>query len=146
MTARTYIPTAMKAASQEENDERLEHWRRAVAALIDAVQLWVSASSGWKVSQSDTEITEDGTGRPYALPILEITSPQGVIVLEPIAARVAGARGRVDFYGWPSLYRVMLLLQPEGEWVVRTDSGIDWPHDWGKDTFFELAKSLSRAS
>ena len=146
MSARTYIPSALKTQFQVEAGKRRENWLYAVAALHQEVKHWVSEQPDWTVIESETEILEDGAKSAYTLPVLEITGPQGTVILEPIAALVSGAQGRVDLYGWPSLYRVMLLLQPNGRWVVRTDSGLDWPHNWSKDTFFELAKGLLRDS
>jgi len=67
--------------------------------------------------------------------------------LEPIARGTVGAQGRVDLYAWPSLFRVMLLHKPRGkdrplEWVVRTESGLDWPQAWSRETFLTLADGL----
>ena len=70
------------------------------------------------------------------MPVLTIHAPQGRLILEPIARGIVGAQGRVDLYAWPSLFKVLLLHKPRGkdrplEWVVRTESGLDWPQPWG---------------
>lgn len=44
----------------------------------------------------------------------------------------------------------MLLHKPRDkdrplEWVVRTESGLDWPHPWGRETFLALAEGLLKA-
>ena len=38
-----------------------------------------------------------------------------------------------------------MLILAEGKWSVLTDSGIDWPEPWGRETFVELAISLTKA-
>lgn len=31
-----------------------------------------------------------------------------------------------------------MLVRKQGNWRVRTDSGIDWPKPWSRETFVEL--------
>ena len=143
-------------------EELREEWVRDVTDLMGTVSVWArewlrsrgwTPAQGWGVRETYerrvTRVPED----VRALPVLEINAPpdrqadvpEERLVLEPIAFLVAGAKERVDFYAYPGLPRVMLLRQPGG-WVVRTDSGINWPHPWNQTTFVELAEALLDAS
>ncbi len=120
--------------------------------LADEVQAWAGqeAARGWRVEREEKELAEEVVGGAYRVPVVTIIAPQGRLVLEPIARGTVGAQGRVDLYAWPSLFRVMLLHKPRGkdkpiEWVVRTDSGLDWPQPWSRETFLALADGLLNA-
>ena len=104
--------------------------------LADDVQSWATqeAARGWRVETEERELAEEVVGGAYRVPVVTIHAPQGRLIMEPIARGTVGAQGRVDLYAWPSLYRVMLLHKPhnhEYEWVVRTESGLDWPQPPG---------------
>jgi hypothetical protein len=117
-----------------------EEWLGAIDALREQVKGWAEAQ-GWRVDQSEREVIEEQIGA-YHVPVLEIDTPRGQVVLEPKGQDLVGARGRVDLYAWPTLYRVMLLRKPGQDWVVRTESGLNWPHPWEQATFVELAEGL----
>ncbi len=129
------------------------NWERHTAQLAEEVQTWAAQEAGargWRVEREEIEHAEEVVGGTYHVPVLTIHAPQGRLVLEPIARGVMGAQGRVDLYAWPSLFRVMLLHKPRGkdaglEWVVRTESGVDWPLPWGRETFLTLAEGLLNA-
>lgn len=128
-------------------------WERHTALLADEVQSWAeqeAAARGWRVEREELELAEEVVGGAYHVPVVTIYASQGRLVLEPIARGVMGAQGRVDLYAWPSLFRVMLLHKPLGKdaglnWVVRTESGVDWPLPWGRETFLTLAEGLLNA-
>lgn len=120
-----------------------QDWLQAVDQRIHEVQEWAHAA-GWKVTRSVKDMIEASTG-PYSVPTLEIDTGDGTVTFEPIGRDVIGATGRIDLSAWPSLYRVMLVRRQDGSWVVRTDSGINWPHPWGSETFIELSRSLANA-
>src|SRR5436190_4395925 len=84
-----------------------EEWLGAIDALREQVRGWAEAQ-GWQVDQSEREVLEEQIGA-YKVPVLEIDTPRGQVVLEPKGQDLVGARGRVDLYAWPTLYRVMLL-------------------------------------
>ena len=42
------------------------------------------------------------------------------------------------------MFRVMLLRQSD-QWIIRTESGLDWPQAWSQETFLTLADGLLRA-
>jgi hypothetical protein len=92
----------------------------------------------------------------YKAPILSIITPNGKLVMEPVARVTFGGQGTVELYAWPTLFRVRLLRKPKEprqhihniediEWTILTDSGIQWPNSWSKGTFFELAEGLLQA-
>lgn len=129
------------------------NWERNTSLLAEEVQTWAeqeAAARGWRVEREEKELAEEVVGGAYHVPVVTIYAPQGRLVLEPIARGVLGAQGRVDLYAWPSLFRVMLLHKPRGKdaglkWVVRTESGVDWPLPWGRETFLTLAEGLLNA-
>lgn len=131
-------------------------WEKQTRQLADDVETWVrqETNRGWRVEREEKELAEEVVGGLYHVPIITIHAPQGRLILEPIARGIVGAQGRIDLYAWPSLFRVMLLHKPRGkdnsedqplEWVVRTESGLDWPLPWNRETFLNLAQSLLNA-
>jgi hypothetical protein len=114
-----------KRLSKAKANEVAGQWQDTVDGLVDQVRGW-SAERGWTATVSGREVTEEGLGS-YRIPSVEIATPRGRLLLEPVTRYVGGADGRVDFSVWPSLYRVMLLHRPDQGWVVDTESGIDWP-------------------
>jgi len=96
------------------------------------------------VERAEKELAEEIVGGAYRVPVVTIHALQGRLILEPIARGTMGAQGRVDLYAWPSLFRVMLLRR-DGGWVARTESGIDWPQAWDRETFLTLADGLLKA-
>ena len=130
-----------------------DDWERHTALLADEVQAWArqeESARGWRVEREEKELAEEVVGGWYHVPVLTIHAPQGNLILEPIARGTVGAQGRVDLYAWPSMFRVMLLHKPRGkdrplEWGVRTESGLDWPQPWSRETFLVLAEGLLKA-
>jgi|GEM_PF-632307 len=131
-------------------EQSRRNWERSTLMLADEVQSWAeqeAAARGWRVEREEKELAEEVVGGAYRVPVVTINAPQGRLILEPIARGTVGAQGRVDLYAWPSLFRVMLLHKPRGkdrplEWVVRTESGLDWPQAWSRETFLTLADGL----
>jgi hypothetical protein len=117
-----------------------DEWLSAIDALRQQVREWAE-QQGWAVTQTEREVIEDQIGT-YKVPVLDIETPRGQVVLEPTGQDTLGGWGRVDLYAWPTYYRVMLMRKPGLDWVVRTESGINWPHPWGHATFVELTEGL----
>jgi hypothetical protein len=117
-----------------------EEWLGAVDALGKQVRGWAE-QQGWSVDQSEEEVTEEELGT-YRVPIWQIHTPRGTALLRPVGREILGARGRVDLSAWPTLYRVMLLQKPDQNWVIRTESGLNWPHPWKQETFVEVTEGL----
>jgi hypothetical protein len=133
-------PTLKPAEAARAKDE----WLRTVDELEQQVREWAEAQ-GWTVEQSEREVNDAYIGT-YKVPVLEITTPQGEVVLEPAGTDVLRAQGRVDLYAWPSHYRVLLFRETDRQnWLVWTESGLTWPHPWGPSTFVELAEGLAKA-
>ena len=147
--------TTDQARDLESRKTQSRHnWERHTRRLADDVQDWIRQTAedhGWRVERSELELSEEVVGGAYVVPVVTVYAPQGRLILEPIARGTVGAQGRVDLYAWPSLFRVMLLHKPRGkdrplEWVVRTESGLDWPLPWNRETFLALAEGLLNAS
>jgi hypothetical protein len=126
--------------SPAERAQLRSEWLKVVDALAHQVRGW-AAKKGWSVTDEQREVNEERLG-VYQVPVLQIDTPRGQVILEPIARDVAGADGRVDLYAWPTHFRVKLLRSGDESWYVRTDSGINWPHPWREETFVELAEGL----
>lgn len=154
----TLTLTKEQAAGQKTRmAQSRQSWERDTALLADKVQAWAdqeAAARGWHVEREEKELAEEVVGGAYRVPVVTIHAPQGRLILEPIARGTVGAQGRVDLYAWPSLFRVMLLHRPRGkdvsenrplEWVARTESGLDWPQPWNRETFLTLAEGLLKA-
>src|SRR4051794_36252396 len=105
--------------SKKQADAERTSWRHAVTTLKEQVQAWAQAR-GWEVSERSQSVTDDSIGE-YEVPILEVDTPKGRVVLEPIGRDILGVNGRVDLYAWPTHYRIMLLRTGEDQWTVRTD-------------------------
>lgn len=115
-------------------------WMDSIAAETKS---WAE-SAGWLVHRKQKTMQEPGLGE-YEAPVLEIKTPDGHLIVEPVALQVIGAEARIDLYAWPSLNRVK-LVRVKDQWVIRTDSGIDWPKTWSREAFLELAQQLTRAA
>ena len=123
-----------------------DQWLEALKLLVDKVSAWASQEKGWRVNPVDTQsVSEEGLGT-YSVPVLTIHTPEGRLVLEPIARNSPGS-GIVELYAWPSLYRVRLLQdQPGGEWEAHIDGWYVVPQQWNKESFVQIAHSLLGAA
>jgi hypothetical protein len=142
---------------------RREDWLQAVETLFADVEVWArewltsrerTPAFDWDVLRREKELGEDFSRDKYLVPVLEITlRPHEVILvreeklmLEPIGFNPSTGTGRVDFFTWPAMYRVRLLDRAgEGHWTIKTDSGLDWPLPWNKETFVQIAEGLLKA-
>ncbi len=133
--------------SPTDAEAAIEEWKSAVSAVFTQVQHWVAEDRpDWQIAFSSMDVTEASSGK-YTIQILEISAPIGQLMLEPVGRDVFGAKGRIDLYAYPSHYRVMLLRSySDGEWVMRTGSGINWPQPWGRDGFLAVADRLLDAA
>ena len=130
----------MSTINQNLNSNSIrDEWLALLAQLRDTITQWVQEDK-WLVDEQQKTITEDKLGT-YTTCELHVRSPQGNLIVEPVARFVAGAEGRVDISAFPTLHR-FLLIRKDGRWQLRTDSGVPWPKEWSRDTFLELAKHL----
>lgn len=136
-----------------ENTAGREEWLDAVEVLAAEVTEW-SHSQGWDILARSRKADRDFFDEEQGVSIIEIdTHPQDdrsgsdvKLVLEPMAYNSVSGIGRVDFYVWPALYRVRLLHSPDNSnWIIRTDSGLDWPLPWNQETFTQIVHGLLRA-
>jgi hypothetical protein len=118
-------------------------WLRDIEPIVTDVSSW-SADIGWIVHRKEKPEHERALG-DYTVPVVEIKTPAGHLIVEPVARAVVGADGRIDLYAWPSLHR-MMLIRAGGQWRLKTDSGVYWPKPWSKETFLELAQELTGAA
>ena len=123
-------------------DRERADWISAVRALTDSIHQWAEEQR-WTVTWWDKAIEEQHLGK-YAVPQLVVTTPHGHLAVEPVARDVLGADGRVDIIAMKTFNRLM-LVRAGGRWVVRTESGIEWPADWSKETFLDLVQRLAAA-
>src|SRR6266511_3831152 len=100
--------------SPEEQAHLRDEWLRVVEGLGHQVRGWAE-KKGWTVTEEPREVNEERLG-VYRAPVLQIDTPHGQVILEPIARDVAGAEGRVDLYAWPTHFRVKLLRKADGIW------------------------------
>ncbi len=136
-----------EAAFQDRLTRLREQWVEQVTALMRQAETWAVEAQdtrGWTIERETHEIEEEVVGGAYVVPGLRLSAGEDELRLEPVARGVLHADGRVDLYAWPSLFRVM-LLRKNGEWIVRTESGLDWPQTWNRETFLTLADGLLRA-
>ena len=138
--ATTATPTSESAVSKEHIRDQ---WVHDVMELVHKAKSW-SSCQGWETKITPTTLGEEVTGGIYTVDQLTIDAPTGRLVLEPVARGTMGADGRVDLYAWPSFFRVQILRR-KGQWIVRTESGLDWPQPWGAETFRTIAEGLLRA-
>jgi hypothetical protein len=121
----------------------LQGWKDAVNAVVTAAQTWAK-QRGWRTEIAPIQLTEDRLGT-YEVPLLTVETPQGKMVLEPIARWTSPGDGRIDVLGWPSLNRLTLVRQGN-DWVLETEGGMRWPQPWNPATFADLAGNLNRAA
>ncbi len=127
-----------------DSDRIVSEWTDSVRSLLEELAGWFR-DEGWTVRWGSRQITEDDLGT-YTIKMLEVQTPDGLLFVEPVARLVGSADGRVDFYAYPTLYRVMLLRRREGgDWWIRTDSGIPVRHPWSRETFVQLGRDLLSA-
>jgi hypothetical protein len=135
----------MSEAAVADPVQEREEWIETIHELFVQITGWAAARK-WTVSTKSLELTEDLLGT-YQVPSLTLQTGRGAVMLEPVARRVMGAAGRIDLYAYPSLFRVMLLRSTkDGQWLIRTDSGIFIKQPWNEETFAELVEDLTGAA
>jgi hypothetical protein len=132
----------LQDSEQTETGRARAEWQAAIGELERQISEWAGAE-GWEVTAAPRELREESIGT-YVVPDLRIATPDGQrLVLEVKARGPLQARGQVELLAWPTLFRVMLLQQQdEGQWIIRTDSGVPIRKRWNRRTFIELAKDL----
>ena len=137
----------MKTATAKPIDIALrDNWLRTIQQLEDQIKTWVYMGSDWSTEWSESrEIEEELLGK-YTVSVLTIHTPNGRLILEPIARNYPG-RGIVELFAWPTLFRVRLLRgEEDSDWQVRVDSGFILHEEWNRENFVRLASDLLSAS
>jgi hypothetical protein len=121
-------------------------WIRSLQNLAEQVSEWAKSEPDWQVAPTRfSDITEERIGT-YSAPVVTIQTPKGRLMLEPIARNFPG-RGIVEFYAWPTLFRVRLLRgDADADWQVRVDSGFILHEEWNRSNFIRLGNDLLGAS
>jgi hypothetical protein len=125
------------------SSKALEEWRSLVNDVLRDVEAWAS-DRHWAVHREDKTVRESRLGE-YTVPVLSVLAPAGRVQVDPVARYVAGGEGRIDLLAWPSLTR-MLLIRTGGKWVLKTESGVEWPEGWNQQTFGRLVEVLNAAA
>jgi hypothetical protein len=117
-----------------------EKWDVIASNLLEDIRKW-SIENGWEVSDRNSfegmhTLDEEGFKAD-----LWVHTPAGTVCLDVLRGGVAGAEGRIDLMDYPTLRRVMLVSKGAGM-RIRTDSGIDWPNSWSKETYYDLVNRL----
>jgi hypothetical protein len=135
---------AMLAEAKLDPDEARSRWLETVAGFTDQVSAWARGQN-WRVDVKQLERSEELLGT-YDVPLLIIQTERGAVIVEPVARVVAGSEGRIDIYAYPARFRVMMLRSGEnGEWRIRTDSRVYLRQPWNEGTFVELVRDLTAA-
>lgn len=136
-----------------------ENWQQAIDTLYGEVTSWaedwlasgtyagpgggirlanIEADDGVHLYATQT-LTVDISPRPQSL------APKEEIVFEPKVLNPKAGVGFVDFFIYPARHRVRLVYSfRDHTWATQTDSGLYWPHSWGRDTFIEIAEGFLR--
>jgi hypothetical protein len=132
-----------KLTTSELTRKDVESWLALINDLTREVESW-AADRHWAVHREEKTVRESRLGE-YVVPVLSVLAPAGRVQLDPVARYVAGGDGRIDLLAWPSLSR-MLLIRTGGRWVLKTDSGVEWPEGWNQQTFARLVELLNAAA
>jgi hypothetical protein len=130
------------ALSTKKHDRLRDEWIALVNSLLAEAENWALAQN-WSIHRQQKTVIHDTIG-VYPIDVLKILTPNGQIVIDPIARDVRGGDGRIDVFAWPSLNRVRLIRR-DGVWIIRTDSGVDLPGGWTRENFLKLAYELATA-
>jgi len=132
--------TTKTSDRNEVMSPKLRRWLRTLDDLLNEVEEWASKEA-WPVSRKRKQLSETEYGA-YATGVLDVKTPDGWLVVDPIAHSVVGAEGRVDLYSFPTLRRVVLIRRGN-QWALKSDEGLVLRRKWNRKTFLELARDLT---
>ncbi len=118
---------------------KLDAWLEDVHEIIHQASHWAE-QRGWSTQQDQKLVTEEVIGT-YEAPRLLIHTPQGRLLLDPIARYVVGAEGRFEFCVMPS-YDSVLLIKSDGNWKFFSTSRMDLNLPWSEQSFEQVALEL----
>ncbi len=112
-------------------------WRQQLRGLFDTFRSWLDAFKPTPfIEEGDVTLREQPSG-PYAVPVMTVSLGTKKATIEPVAAWVVGANGRVDLRG-PSDEFTFLLQGEKWLWVDDRPPGRLTPLT--KDIFLELIR------
>jgi len=92
----------------------VDDWLDLLKGLVENVKAWAEAA-GWETRLTGRDVNERG-GVRYEVPVLVLDREESEVSLVPIARKVPGADGLVDFYLMPDFDDVASLYREEGQW------------------------------
>lgn len=104
---------SLERLGEDESQAFITEWRNSLSELFDLFEGWAQ-HKGYQCERSTTEIVEHQLGT-YEAPVLTIQRGKARFVVEPIARMIIGGTGRVDFYSYPSLAKLIFLRSQESE-------------------------------
>ncbi len=125
-------------------------WLETIETLFSEVEVWASTQH-WDTKRRSKEFADEFAQDEYSVPILEINSPSqqseqpysDMLVLEPVMFNPQTGIQRIDFYVWPTMYRVRLIRKvDQDDWIIKTESSINWPLPWNEATFVQIAEGF----
>jgi hypothetical protein len=129
-----------KTLAREHAVNERDDWVAQLDRLVTDAEGW-SAEQGWLVEREAKSISEPALGI-YTAPALKIRRPDAVLLLEPFARDVVGARGCVDFSVFPSFERVMVVLTANG-WKFASPEKKGSQGAWSRRNFLRFADELA---
>ncbi|MCX7044653.1 MAG: hypothetical protein NTX50_04080 [Candidatus Sumerlaeota bacterium] len=124
-------------------EEKKQSWIAQVKELCATIEKWAKQKR-WFVDEQEKVIEEPHLGE-YTVPVLYIQTPQGRFFVEPMAREILGAEGRVDITVFPTYVR-FLLVRSKNQWVINTDSRVEWPEPWSQEAFYNIVKAMAAAA
>ncbi len=92
----------------------VDNWLELLNGLVDNVKTWAEAA-GWETRLTGRDVHENGVVR-YEVPVLVLNRDEAEVSLVPVARKVPGADGLVDFYLMPDFDDVASLYRETGQW------------------------------
>jgi len=123
----------------ENWQQKLATWIAEVEQIVNQARTWAETRS-WATREDRKVITEEIIGT-YEAPSLLVHTPQGRLLLEPVARYVMGAEGRFDFCVMPS-YDSIPLVKTDGAWGFLSGTAKDLVLPWSEQAFENVALEL----
>jgi hypothetical protein len=123
----------------DKSDAERDAWLQELETLLQQAEEW-SRKRDWATRRDAKTITEAPFGT-YAVPVLLIHTPQGRLLLDPIARFVGGAEGRIDFCVYPSFDGIMLIKTVAG-WQFEALEQPDWNRPWSELALEQIGRQL----
>ncbi len=92
----------------------VDDWLELLGGLVDNIKAWAEAA-GWETRLTGRDVNEKGVVR-YEVPVLVLNRDEAEVSLVPVARKVPGADGLVDFYLMPDFDDVASLYREKGQW------------------------------